>query len=115
MMTDKFVVFVKNGIKVFRSENYNYNFRLSDGFFQRWGKTLDDDPNWSPFSPEIADIEITTSCKGPKLSNGKNKLCGFCYKSNTPNGKYMSFETFKTILDKFSNIVGRMALSLILL
>jgi hypothetical protein len=104
MMTDKFVVFVKNGIKVFRSENYNYNFRLSDGFFQRWGKTLDDDPNWSPFSPEIADIEITTSCKGPKLSNGKNKLCGFCYKSNTPNGKYMSFETFKTILDKFPHI-----------
>lgn len=91
----------RHPIKILKSKDYNYFFDLANGFFARWGETEKDDPSCSPFSPEIADIEITTSCKGPKLSDGKNKLCGFCYKSNTPNGKYMSFETFRVLLDKF--------------
>jgi hypothetical protein len=91
-------------IKVLESKDYNYVFNTGNGFFARWGKTKEEDPTWSPHGPEIADIEITTSCKGPKLSNGKNKLCGFCYKSNTPHGKYMSIDTFKAILDKFPHI-----------
>jgi len=97
----------KNGekIKVLQSKDYNYVFNSHTGFFARWGATKDEDPTWSPFGPEIADVEITTSCRGPKLSNGTNRLCSFCYKSNTPNGKYMSFETFKSILDKFPHQV----------
>jgi hypothetical protein len=91
---------IKDGIKHFRSEAYNYSFRLDNGSFARWGKTLEDDPTWSPYGCEIADIEITTSCNGP-ISNGKNKLCSFCYKSNTQNGKYMTFDTFKQLLNKF--------------
>lgn len=90
---------VQGNIKQFRSEDYNYNFNMETGFFQRWGKTITEDPVCSPYC-EIADIEITTSCRGP-IINGKNQLCSFCYKANTPNGKYMSFDTFKTIFDKF--------------
>lgn len=93
--------------KSFSSSEYNYRFRKTDGLFLRWGKTEADDPPWSPFGPEIADIEITTICNGPKLSSGGNKLCEFCYKSNSPNGKYMAFETFKTILDKFPHALSK--------
>lgn len=107
MNKNKAMLMVKDGIKKFRSKDYNYNFRLDNGLFQRWGVTLEDNPPFSPFSPEIADIEITTSCKGPRLSNGQHKLCSFCYKSNTPNGKYMSFDTFKTLLDKFPHRVNK--------
>jgi MoaA/NifB/PqqE/SkfB family radical SAM enzyme len=79
-------------LKVLRSENYNYNFNKENGFFCRWGKTLEDDPIAAPF-PEILDIEVTTIC---------NNGCKFCYKGNTLNGKNMSFETFKSILERFA-------------
>ena len=83
--------------KKIRSENYNYDFRISDGLFNRWGKTTEtkDDPEMSPFGPEILDLEITDICNGVD-----GKLCQYCYKSNTPNGKNMSFETFKAIIEK---------------
>jgi hypothetical protein len=90
-----------NEVKILTSPTYNYIFRKTDGYFARWGSTTKDDQTWSPFGPEIADIEITTSCSGPKISSGKNRICSFCYKSNTPNGKYMSYEVFCKILDKF--------------
>jgi len=65
-----------------RSLNYNYTFRYEDGYFARWGKTLVDDPDMSPFGPEILDIEISTIC-----SQG----CKFCSpdgtKVSTPNGE----------------------------
>jgi len=40
-------------------------------------------------------MEITTKCNG-----AGGKLCSFCYKSNTPKGKNMEWETFKNIIDK---------------
>ncbi|MCL2444211.1 MAG: hypothetical protein FWD13_12220 [Treponema sp.] len=85
--------------KKFRSKNYNYDFRLSDGMFARWGKTKKsiDDPEMSPFGPEILDLEITDICHGV---DGKH--CQYCYKSNTPNGKNMSIETFKTVIEKIN-------------
>ena len=81
--------------KIVMGEDYNYIFDKMNGHFKRWGKTYSDDPEFSPIGAEILDIEITTSCNG---INGK--LCRFCYKSNTPNGKNMSFETFQSIIDK---------------
>lgn len=83
-------------IRELKSRGYNYKFNYNTGFFARWGKTKKKDPLWSPFGPEIADIEITTSCTA---------MCPWCYKANTKNGKYMSFETFKVILDKFPNFI----------
>jgi hypothetical protein len=83
--------------KMFRSENYKYNFNLKNGNFIRWGKALEDDPEYSPFGGEIADIEISTKCNG---INGK--LCPMCYKSNTPDGQNMSYETFEKLFNKLN-------------
>lgn len=91
-------------MKTLTSPTYNYVFNEKTGFFARWGKTFDDDPTHSPIGMEIADIEITTSCSGP---NGK--VCAFCYKSNTPNGTNMSFDTFKTIFDKLPKSLTQIA------
>jgi len=90
--------------KLVVGEDYNYTFDKLTGNFMRWGKTFGDDPKYSPIGPEILDIEITTSCNG---INGK--LCPFCYKSNTPNGKNMSFDTFKHILDSFPKTLTQIA------
>lgn len=82
--------------KIARSDDYNFNFFKENGYFERWGKTKEDDPEVAP-SPEILDIEVTTICKGPG-----GKLCNFCYKKNSPKGENMSFENFKKIIDKMT-------------
>ena len=82
-MNDK-QLFIQDGVKKFRSADYNYNFRLSDGYFERWGATEDEDPIYSKFSPEIMDIEISSGESCPMT-------CAFCSPEgtlvNTPNGK----------------------------
>lgn len=90
--------------KIVAGEDYNFIFNKVDGNFKRWGKTYEDDPDFSPIGGEILDIEITTICKG---INGK--LCPFCYKSNTPNGKNMSFDTFKVIMDRMGKSLTQVA------
>ena len=95
---------IENGIKKFRSKDYNYNFRLEDGYFQRWGKTVEDDPQQSP-APEILDIE--TSINGCPKGKESGKICNFCYKGNSAGTpEYMSFEKFKKIIDKFPKVNG---------
>lgn len=90
--------------KALRSENYNFFFNKNTGLFARWGKTQEEDPAYSPIGPEILDIEITSGgqCKGG---------CSFCYKSNGGNKPVnnMSFETFKTIFDKFPKNLTQIA------
>lgn len=58
-VTDEYVVWETPRFKYFRSSDYQFNFSKLDGEFWRWGKTLRDDPDFSPFGPEIADIEIS--------------------------------------------------------
>jgi MoaA/NifB/PqqE/SkfB family radical SAM enzyme len=87
-------------MKRFASKGYNYLFDESDGTFVRWGETVGDDPQVSPFGPEILDIEISTVCHGG---------CSFCYKSNKPDGKTMSLETFKKLFAKFPKNVMQIA------
>jgi hypothetical protein len=77
--------------KFFRSPDYNYRLNLKTGSFARWGKTEDEDPQRSPFGPEILDCEVTTICAGG---------CPYCYKSNTAVGENMTFETFEAIVEK---------------
>ena len=89
--------------KICRSSDYNFIFNKKNGFFARWGTKKENDPLYGP-SPEIADIEITTICDGTG-----GKLCKFCYKSNTPNGKNMSFETFKKIFHNLPKTLGQIA------
>jgi hypothetical protein len=109
---DKFFVVDAPTVKVCISENYNYTFDKINGDFKRWGKTYEEDPQFSPVFAEIADIEITTACSGALTKiNGKEirKPCAFCYKSNTPNGYNMSFETFKKIIDRTPKILTQIA------
>ena len=82
-------------IKICKTEEYNWMFDTKTGNFARWGKTKQDNPDFSSIGPEILDIEVSTICSGPT-----GIPCSHCYKSNTPNGKNMSIETFKLILDK---------------
>jgi len=86
------------------SENLNYVFNRKTGFSAVWGATAKDDPDFSPFGPFIADIEVTTICKGPG-----GKLCPFCYKANTPNGDYMSFDLFTKVFDKLPDTLQQIA------
>lgn len=95
---NKCVILENKEGKIVKSKDYNYMFRKSDGFFARWGRKKEDDPSFSPFGPEIMDIEITTKCRGISALGP----CKFCYKSNTANGINMSFDTFKVILDKIT-------------
>ncbi len=88
-------LFPSNKNKYVISPDYNYVFNYQTGSFIRWGSNLDHNPKFSPFGPEMLDLEVSTIC------HGVNQVpCKFCYKQNNPNGKNMSFETFKTILDK---------------
>lgn len=79
---------MKKSLKMFNSPDYNYIFNTENGSFARWGKTYENDPDFSPYGPEILDIEVSTIC---------NQGCKFCYKSNTAKGENMSLETFKKI------------------
>jgi len=90
-------------MKVVRSPDYNYVFNKVNGFFARWGKTKDHDPDFAP-SPEILDLEITSKCNGPD-----GKLCSYCYKANTPNGHNMTLAEFQNILDKMPRTLTQIA------
>lgn len=90
--------------KVLRSLEYNFTFDKKTGFFARWGKTKEEDPKFSPFGPEILDLEVSTVCSGTDQGP-----CKHCYKSNTPKGEYMSIDTFKQIIDKIPKTLGQIA------
>src|ERR1035437_7945834 len=94
---------ISNDIKSFRSEDFNYDFNLRTGFFRRWGRTLEDDPSWSPFGNEIADIEVSDGESCPMS-------CPFCYKGNrkgdASKSNHMSLDTFTSILAKFPQYDG---------
>jgi MoaA/NifB/PqqE/SkfB family radical SAM enzyme len=93
------------GYKSFRSPAYNYHFNKGNGLFVRWGETIEDDPQWSPYGPEIADIEISTG----DCSSG----CPWCYKSNgSEAGKHMTLSTLEYVLDSLPNTITQVALGI---
>ncbi len=89
------------GFKILKSKNENYFFDKKTGMHVMYGATKKDDIEYSEIGPYIADIEIVNACNGPRLDAGKRKVCDFCYKANKPGSEYMTFETFKLVLDKF--------------
>lgn len=90
---------IENNIKKFRSEEYNYNFNLENGHSERWGKNINDNPEYCKYSPEIVDLEIS-------YGDTCQVKCNFCYKGNGVGGTgtNMSLETFKTIFEKFPKV-----------
>ncbi len=98
----KFVVTEDDETKWLRSAEYNYNFNKKTGLFFRWGKVKEDDPSFCPLGPEILDIEISV--------NGCPNACPFCYKNNkNTEPTNMTFETFKTVIDKFPKHLSQVA------
>ena len=104
MEFDKVIFLENKKIRSCRSKNYKYDYNKENGNFRRWGKSLEDDPLFSPVGPEILDMEISTVCEG--IGSGP---CKWCYKSNTPVGKNMSFDKFKTIFHKFPRTLTQIA------
>ena len=101
-----YTIYENDRVKLVRSENYNYDFDKKMGVFRRWGKTLEDDPVYCPFGPEIADIEIVA---GGQCSGCKQK---YCYKRNYEKDKplrNMGLENFKTIFNKLPKTVNTIA------
>jgi len=89
--------------KCLRSETYNYNFNKKTGYFERYGTSKDDDPQYSFAGPEIADIEIVEGkCSGN---------CPWCYKSNSIDQdiNYMTFDVFKEIFHKLPRTLTQIA------
>ena len=77
---------------IFKSASYNFLFDKITGKFARFGETPDEDPQFSPFGPEILDMEIVSgTCLGH---------CKFCYKCNgvDTSFKYMSLKQAEHIL-----------------
>ncbi len=98
-------LYESKNFKFLSSENYNYKYNKNTGYFERWGKTFKDDPQMSPFGPEILDLEISSGgdCQGK---------CPFCYKCNGADGDpthNMTFDEFKTIFDKMPKILTQIA------
>lgn len=90
--------------KSFKSSIYNYNFDKTNGFFMRWGENKNDDPLFSPFGPEILDLEISSG--GDCLGN-----CRFCYKGNGGSQKThnMTLDEFKVIFHKMPKTLTQIA------
>ena len=96
----KALIAESKNFKILKSPSYNYIFNYENGNFVRWGKTTEDDPQYSKYGPEIMDIEISTICK---------KACKWCYKSNTAKGTYMSFAKFTKLFAKFPKTLTQIA------
>lgn len=95
------VAIYKNGDRIVRAKDasFNLSFNYNTGLTVKFGHTLEENPTHCPWSPEIADIEVTTKCPGIRRVDGSRVPCPWCYKSNTASGDNMSFEKFKHIFD----------------
>lgn len=104
----KWHVYDGHTFKLTYCEDHSYNcfFNKFNGYNVRFGKTVDENPEWCKLGPEIADIEVVTgSC--PKV-NSEN--CRWCYKNNTSAaGKAMTLEQFKKIVMGFPRNLSQVA------
>ena len=97
------IVLENDKMKIVQGKDNNFNLAMqkSNGFTIKFGKTLEDDPDYCSYGPEIADIELTKICAGIRQPNGEHLPCPWCYKQNTAANKdYMGFDKFKHIFDK---------------
>lgn len=110
---DQYIIRDTEKVKIIDSDNLHCVFSKITGETVTWGRTMREDPDWSPPGPFILDCEISTICHGPEDSTGKARPCPQCYKSNTPfHGKNMSLETWKIILSKMPKTLQQVAFGL---
>jgi len=92
-------------VKMIQSIEYNSIFDKATGGFARWGFNKESNPPYSPFGPEILDLEISQS----KSCSGH---CKFCYKSNgipTTLDHNMTLDEFKILIKKFPKTLCQIA------
>jgi len=84
-------------MKVHRYKDLGYTsfFNPKTGFFARVEDEGEKEPFWSPYGPELIDISITNWC---------DKECNFCYQNSSKDGKNMSIDDFKKIIDAAAQI-----------
>lgn len=90
---------------IFRRYTQRHGEMVPSGELLRWGRTQEEDPDFCPIGPEIADIEISSGgCPGISGKNGQPVACRYCYKDNRPGApvQNMSFETYKQVFDKIA-------------
>jgi hypothetical protein len=98
----QYIVTETPSIKMASGDDYHYMFNKLTGDFRRWGRTIKDDPQFSPIGPEILDLEISV--------NGCPNACPFCYKNNrNVEATNMSFDMFKSIIDRFPKTLTQIA------
>jgi len=100
----KYIYKITDNKKYFASKEFSFVFDMDNGNTAFWGKTMEDDSDYNPHGPLLLDIEISEKCFGVGGS-----LCKECYKSNSPEGKNMSFDNFKIIADKLPEFVTQIA------
>lgn len=74
-------------------EGYNFIAIPETGVTFRWGDEFSKNPYMAPW-PELADISISNYC-----TNG----CSYCYRSSNEEGKFMSIEDYKLVLQELTN------------
>ena len=89
--------------KSLQSPGYNWAFNKQTGLFIRTGRTEHDDPEFSPYGPEIADIEISAG----RCSAG----CPHCYKSSssTSERRNMTLPIFQGVLSRIERTLTQIA------
>lgn len=81
------------GFKQVYGPDYSYVFNKRNGQFARWGRRVEDDPQYAPCGPELLDLEVSV--------NGCPNKCAFCYKGNTNEpATNMTLDTFCQIMDR---------------
>lgn len=71
------------------TSDYNFIGLPENGLTFRWGRSLSENPENAPW-PELADISITSRC---------TQGCGYCYKNSKADGKAMSLQEYRRVLD----------------
>lgn len=75
-------------------QHYRTIFNKRTGFFARKEDTGFDEPFWSKDGPELLDVAITNYCE-----HG----CEFCYRQSNRNGKHLSIDEMKVIVEQAKN------------
>lgn len=105
----KWHVYHGDNFKYTFCEDHHYTcfFNKNIGLNIRFGKEIDDDPEYCELGPEILDIEISVNGCVP-VPGSTN--CKYCYKNNTSiDPTNMPFNTFKKIVDSFPANLSQIA------
>lgn len=81
-------------IKEHVDQHYKTLFNTKTGFFMRIEDDGYNEPFWSKDGPELLDVAITNYCE-----HG----CEFCYRQSNRNGKHLSIDEMKVIVEQAKN------------